>query len=271
MTALVNLLGRAAADLAARGLWHRAWWRKDDFIGRGARDVGHDLMRARLQRRATRRVGLACLSEDNDALGAGASIGHPKYRDPALTNSGDLRHALLDFLGVEMTAGANDNILDAAGDINITSGYIGAVTTVEPAIVKEFACLGLVAEIAPRCRRSTEFEPAFLPFAAFVTRLVDDANFVVGQRLAAGDDFEWPRVVRACRLGHAFGAQPIAIDAVDKWRAAKRRKSQSHGAFGESINRRHGLRGKPIAAKSIQEPAQCLGAHWFCAIRNHAQ
>ena len=271
MAALVKLLGGAAADLAARRLWHGARWREHDFVGWCAGDVGRDLVRARLQRRARCWIGFARLGQDNDALGARGSIGHAEYRDPALADAGDVGHGLLDLLRVEMAAGANDDVLDAAGDVDVASGHVGAVGAVEPTIVKELTGLRLVAEIAACRRRSTKLEPSLPSLAEFVTCLVDDANFVAGQWLAAGHDFERPWVFRLCRLGHAVSAQPIAVDAIDNRCATERRKRESDRALRKAIDRRHRLRGKAIATKTLDEPTQRLHADRLCAVRDHAQ
>ena len=211
-------------------------------------------MRARLQRRACCRVGLAGFGQDNDALGARGSIGHAEYRDPALADAWDVGHGLLDLLRIEVPPGTNDDVLDAAGDEDVASGHIAAVAAVEPAVVKELPGLRLIAEIAACRRRSTELEPSFPSLAEFVTCLVDDANLVAGQRLAAGHDFERPWIFRRCRLGHAVTAQPIAVDPIDNRRAAERRKRQPNRAFRKTVDRRHRLRGKTIAAEPLDEP-----------------
>ena len=101
-----------------------------------ARNVGRDLVRAGLQCRARRWVGFSGLGKDNDALGARGLIGHAEYRDPTLADTWNISHGLLDFLRIEMAAGANDDVLDAAGDIDVASGHIRAVAAVEPTIVK---------------------------------------------------------------------------------------------------------------------------------------
>ena len=165
---------------------------------------------------------------------------------------------LLDLLRIEMAAGADDDVLDAARDEDVAAGHIGAVAAVEPAVVKKLAGLGLVVEIAAGCRGSAEFKPAFAAVAEFATGLVDDADFVAGQRLTAGDDFQRIRIVGPRRFSHARGAQPVAVDAVDERPAAERRKRQSHRALREPVDRRHRFRRKTITAEPLDEPAQGL-------------
>ena len=96
-----------------------------------------------------------------------------------------------------MTARANDDVLDTAGDVDVASGHVCAVGAVEPAVVNELVGLDLVVEIAACRRRAAKFEPSFLPFAKLIAGLIDDANFVTGQRLTAGHDLERFRVVQA--------------------------------------------------------------------------
>lgn len=76
-----------------------------------------------------------------------------EYCDAALAYARYGGDGFLDFLG--MTAGADD-VLDAAGDGNVSAGHVGSVATVEPAIVDELTRFRFVAEITRRRRRSTK-------------------------------------------------------------------------------------------------------------------
>ena len=71
VTANVELFCRAAADLAARCLRNGARWREHNLVWWRSGDVSRDLLRACLQCCAPRRIGLARLGENDDALGAG--------------------------------------------------------------------------------------------------------------------------------------------------------------------------------------------------------
>ena len=109
---------------------------------------------------ARRRVGLARLGQDDDAFGAGGAIGDAKHRNAALADAGDVGDGLLDLLRIEMAAGANDDVLDAAGDVDVAARHVAAVAAVEPTVVEQLAGLGLVAEIAAGRRRSAKLEPS---------------------------------------------------------------------------------------------------------------
>ena len=271
LPAFIKFLGGAPPDLAARCLGHRSRRGKDNLIGWRPGDVAGNFLRARLHVRTGGGIGLTRFRQDDHPLRAGCAIGHAEYRDAALADSRNFSDGVFDFLRIDMAAGANDDVLDAACNADVASGHIRAVAAVEPTIVKEFAGLGLVAEIAACRRRSPELEPSFPPFAEFVTRLVDDANFVAGQRLAAWHDFQRLWIVRPGRLGHPARAQPITVDTINDGQAAERRKRQADRAFRKTVDRRHRLRGETVVAKSVDKSPQGLHADRFCAIRNHAQ
>ena len=89
-----------------------------------------------------------------------------------------------------MAAGADDDVLDPTGDVDVATRHVGAVPAVEPAVTEELARLRLVAEIAGGRGWPAELEPALVPFADLVADLIDDADFVTRERLPAGDDLK---------------------------------------------------------------------------------
>src|ERR1019366_6312032 len=145
-----------------------------------------------------------------------------------------------------MTARANDDVLDAAGDVDVASGHVRAVGAVYPAVANELAGLDLVMKIAACRGRPPKLEPSFLPLAEFEARLIADANFVTGERLAAGHDLERFRVVRLCRISPSMHAELIAVDAIDHRRPAERWEGESDRALSKTIDRRHGSGRKTI-------------------------
>src|SRR5581483_1597019 len=208
--AFVEIPRRAAADLAARGLRHRLRRSEHDLVGGSAENIGSDLLRARLQQTARRRVALRGLHQDHGALGARGRIYHTEGGDAVRHHAGNRADRLLDLLRQDVPAGTADDVLDTAGDVHLAARDIGLVAAVEPSVVEQLARLGLVAEIAGGGRGPAEFETPLAPLAQFAAELVDDAHLVRRQRLPAGDDLEGVRVLRLGRLGRAAAAQGLA-------------------------------------------------------------
>jgi len=104
-----------------------------------------------------------------------------------------------------------------------------------------------------------------------VTGFVHNANFMTRQRLPARDDLEHVRIVRLRRFGHAVNAEPFAVDPVDDRKPADRRERESDRTLGETVDRRHRLRGKGVAPESIDEPPQCRSADGLGAVYDHSQ
>ena len=157
----------------------------------------------RLQSCARHLIGLPRFDQDHNTFGAGHGIGHPEHRHAAFMHAGNAGDSFLDLLRIEVPARAYDDVLDAAGDVDVTAGHVTAVAGVEPVAVEKFACFCFVVKIAARGRWATKLDPSFPALAELAAHLVNDADLVVGQRLAAGDDFERPWMIRRRPLGNA--------------------------------------------------------------------
>src|SRR3974377_517235 len=156
--------------------------RQHDLIRRCTCDVRDGLMNTRLQVRAGSRLNFSFFGKHYDALGPRAFIAHAEDRYPTLPDARDRSHHRLDLLRVEMASGADDDVLDAPGDVAVASGHIGAVATVQPTVLNELASFRLVAEIAARGRRRGKLKSPFLPVAKFVACVVNNADFVAWER-----------------------------------------------------------------------------------------
>ena len=100
-----------------------------------------------------------------------------------------------------MLTGTDDDVLDPAGNVEVAAGHIPAIAGVEPAVMEQLACLGRILEIARRRRWTAEFKATFLALAELATHLIDDADFVIGNRMPASDDFDGVGVIRLRGLG----------------------------------------------------------------------
>ena len=102
----------------------------------------------------------------------------------------------------DVLTGTDNDVFDPAGDEEVAAGHIGAIAGIEPSIVEQLAGLGRVLEIARRRRRTPKFESTFPAFSEFTTHLVDDSDFVIGDRLPTSDNLDGIGVIRPRGLGH---------------------------------------------------------------------
>ena len=133
----------------------------------------------------------------------------PKAATAFLRSAGNVADRVLDLMRMDVLTGADDDVLDSAGDEEVAAGHVGAVAGVEPSVVEQLPRLGRIMEIARSRRWPAEFEATFLPFAEFPPDIVNDANLVVGDRLAAGDDLDELGAV----VGPAGSAIPLRAQA----------------------------------------------------------
>ena len=95
-------------------------------------------------------------------------IGRAERRDAALADAGDRRDRFLDLVRIGVAAGADDDVLHAAGDVDVAARDVGAVAALDPAVVEQLARLLLVAEIALGHRGPAEFQHALVALADLV-------------------------------------------------------------------------------------------------------
>ena len=72
-------------------------------------------------------IGFARFGHDDKFLGTGAFVLETECDDAALANSFGATGELLDFVRIEIAAAFDDDVLDAAGDVNFAVGPIGAI------------------------------------------------------------------------------------------------------------------------------------------------
>src|SRR5205085_6795779 len=158
-------------------------------------------------------------------LGAVLRIGGAERRDAALADAGDRRDRFLDLVRIGVAAGADDDVLHAAGDVDVAARDVGAVAALDPAVVEQLFRLRLVPEIALGDRGSAKLQHALVTFAELAPRIVDDAHVVLLDRMAAGDHLDRVGVLRFGRLRVAALGELLALDAVDLRPAPERRKA----------------------------------------------
>ncbi|MNT03134.1 hypothetical protein D3C72_1376540 [compost metagenome] len=118
------------------------------MVGRHAQHVEGGLQRLPVQRAARLHILLCGFRHHHDAFRAAIRIGTAEHGHAALAYAGDGADRLLQFIGIDIAAAANDGFLGAPGDIDLIGGDIGIVAGVQPAAVEQLAGLHGIAEIA---------------------------------------------------------------------------------------------------------------------------
>jgi hypothetical protein len=103
-----------------------------------------------------------------------------------------------------------------------------------------------------------KFQPSFLPIRQFPAVVVDDADLVVGKRLAAGGKEQGGASSRR-RFGSAASHERAAPHPVNDRCPPRRLQRQSDRALGQSVHRRHGFRPEAVRLEAGDEPFQVAG------------
>src|SRR3989304_5304104 len=85
--------------------------------------------------------------EPPQPLGAGSGIGAAEHRDATAPHARDIAHRLLELIGIDVAAAADDQVLDAAGEENLAAAELGVIAGIEPFTVEQLARLVGVAVI----------------------------------------------------------------------------------------------------------------------------
>ena len=149
---------------------------------------------------------------------------------------------LLDLLRIEVAPAADDDVLDAAGDVEIVADPVGAVAAVQPAVVEQASRLLRVAEVALRGRRAAEPEPALDALADVAPVVVDEAHFVPGQRRAAGHEAQRAGIAAPAGRRGARARRARAGCGRSRRHAPERREQQARPSLGQAVDRRHAPR-----------------------------
>ena len=223
-------------------------------------------MRLRDQLRARFGIRFLRLRHHDHALGAGLRIGRTECRDAALADTGNRRDGFLDLVRIGVPPGADDDVLDAAGDVHVAARDVGAVAALDPAVVEQLARLCLVAEVTSGHRGPAKLQHALVALAQLTPRVVDDAHVVLLDRMTAGDHLDRVVILRSGRLGVAALGERLALNAVDLRPATERRETQADAILREAIARRRHAAAHPVVGEAAGELAQGLRGDRFRAV-----
>src|SRR6266702_2555751 len=178
--ALVGRAARRPADLAARSLEHRVRRREHDLVRGHADQRDRERVDPGAQALPLRGIGHARFGEHDDALGARARVFRAEHRDAALADALERPDRLLELVGIDVAAGADDGVLDAAGDVDLALGDIAEVPGIDPLAVQQLARGFRVAVIAARGRGPAELDVPFLALGELPIGIVHHAYLVTG-------------------------------------------------------------------------------------------
>src|SRR6185436_7885221 len=103
-----------------------------DVVGRHADALDHEAPDGRDDAPALADIGDARFGEHDQALAAAASIGSGKDGHASLAHAGQVRHRGFELGGVDVDAAADDEVLFAAGEVELARGEVAKVAGVQP-------------------------------------------------------------------------------------------------------------------------------------------
>ncbi|MCY1412945.1 hypothetical protein D9M71_283670 [compost metagenome] len=187
-TTLVQFTAGTTAKLPAGGLQHAVWGRQHDIVGRHTGEVEHDAIDVLLQLVPRASVLLVGFCQHHQALGAGGRVRTAENRDAAFAQTGQIADRRFDIVGVDVASGADDQVLGAASQVDLTAGHVGEVEGVEPAIAQYPASLFRVAVVACGGGRPAKLQMTFATLGQFDPVAIDNTNLMARQWPTAGDE-----------------------------------------------------------------------------------
>ena len=205
--------------------------------------------------------------DHHQTLGAGRRIVAAEDGDVAFLQPFQAPDGILQLGRMDIAAGADDDVLGAAADMNIAAGHIGQVAGIQPFAVEQLGRRPGIAEIAAGGRRPQELKTALAAFGHFPPGVIDDADLMSRQGPAAVDHGQRPGVVLGRLLGAAGFHEHVAPNAVDGRAPAEGWKSKSHRAFGQAVDRHHGMGAETIRPEPFGEPLHGFGIDGLGAVQ----
>src|ERR687896_1041313 len=266
---LISLAGGRSPDLAARGLRDRPGRSEDNLVGGCAEPVDGGRDDAAVQGGERGGVSPARLGQHDQAFGAPARVAGGEDGDAALADSRDLADRVFELLGMEVVAGADDEVLDPAGDIQLPVVEVAEVAGVEPAVADELVGCARLAEVAGGGRGATELDAALPSVAQLDTGSVHDPDQMAWERTPAPHEPQRVRVVARRRDRSTVIHELRTRHTVDDRAAARRWEGQADAGFGEAIDRGDGVAAQPEAGEPCGEVLQRAGVHRLGAVEQH--
>ena len=237
-------------------------WGQHDVIGGRAQDIdgrGVDLADQLL---ACLLFGLPSFGQHHEPLGFAHGIGAAEHRHAAFADAGNVADRLLQIVGIDIASAADNDVLDATGDVDLAARDVSEVARVQPVVVEQLARLLRVPEVAAGGGRALEFETALYSITEFPAGTVDDADLVSWQRPAAGNHAQRRHIARRGWHSVAGTHEWLARNHVDQRSAVQWRKGEPHRAFRQPV---HGH--DRLSAQAVRRKAAGEGLEGACADR----
>ena len=212
----------------------------------------------------------AGLGEHHDALGSARRVLAAEYRHAAAAHAGNVADRFLQLVRADVATAADDDVLFAAGDVEHAVGEIGAIAGVHPLAVEQALGRLGVAVVAAGRRGAAELERAFGAVGQLDAGGVDHAQLVVRDRLAAAHHLERCRIAFARERGVAAARERLAVEQIHLPRIARRREREADRAFGQAVDRRHGVAVEAPFPEFLAEADHGLRAHRLGAVEREA-
>ena len=172
--------------------------------------------------------------------------------DAAAPDPGYFGDRFLDLLRVDVAAAGDDHVLGAAGDEEVAVVVDEAeVAGVDPAVVAHHGRRRLgVLEVALHRRRAAELDAAFDARRPLFAAIVDDAQLVARDRLAAGDERQRLRIVGRGALDRPRVLEGLPARRSMRGSASRRRGGHAEADLGEPVDRAASPRAGSRAGRS---------------------
>ncbi len=157
--------------------------------------------------------GFARFGQHHQALSARGRIRAAEDRNAPLADAGNIAHSFLKFIGVDISPGADDDVLCTAGQVDIAFGQIGKIAGIQPLAMEQLACLLRVAEVAAGGGRPLEFEMPFHTLPQLASGGIHDPDLVAGKRLATCHIAQGIHLPAASRFSMTGTHEPVPLDA----------------------------------------------------------
>ena len=240
--------------------------REHDVVHRRADQAHRQLVDLALQFLVAGGVALARFGEHHHALGAAGGVGRAEHRHAAAPHAGEIADRLLELVGADVAAAADDDVLLAPGDVEPSFREIGAIAGVDPLAVEQRLRGLRVAVVAGRGRWAAELKLSLVAVGKLEPGRVDHAQVVIRDCRAAGHDLERRRVVGLRRFRLGFERKILAVEHVDAPALAGRREGEPDRRFGEAIHRRHHVAAKALRGEALLELRHRVRAHRLGAV-----
>jgi len=111
---------------------------------------------------------------------------------------------MLELVRIHVVAAADDHVLGAAGEIELTVGEIAEIAGIQPLTVHKLGSGFGIPIIAGGCRRAAELNPPLRALRKLTAVPINDAYPVARKDAAAGDNLQ-----RLGFVGAAGSARPV--------------------------------------------------------------